>query len=484
MRKLLIIAICLSVAGLSGVSLGAMYRPFFVWSSLEVTDQNDQTLFGNNPFDPGWSGQTGDIVQVLSVGLDGVISPPDQSGNPTGDDEIIYTTSIGTGTPWGYTGFGQFSFLAGRPFQDSEPALYTRIFNAPTIEWATHYGDSTAFTSLESSSDDFDVSSKGLSKTGTWFKGSPLSTSTLTPVPVSTPTAVPTPIKTPPPTPIPTVTPASTATPVPAPTSIHLVIAADDYSGNNRSDYALYRPSTGIWMIRNVTEGLEWGGADSDIACTGDYNGDGTADPAYFRDGRWSVVGITEGLEWGAWGDIPVPGDYDGDNTTDYAAWRPSDGKWRILYSGGGQLIQRWGRDGDIPVPGDYDSDGTTDRAVWRPDDHIWYIDGQAYISWGLSSDIPVPGDFDGDGGTDYTVWRPRGNRSGLWLIRGQQILKWGVSAAGDRPYVGDFSGDGAADAVIWRDSNARWLNLDTGGGKSRVNYGSSGDLPAVGAAH
>ncbi len=53
MRKLLIIAICLSVAGLSGVSLGAMYRPFFVWSSLEVTDQNDQTLFGNNPLNNG-----------------------------------------------------------------------------------------------------------------------------------------------------------------------------------------------------------------------------------------------------------------------------------------------------------------------------------------------------------------------------------------------------------------------------------------------
>src|SRR3712207_7209119 len=42
----------------------------------------------------------------------------------------------------------------------------------------------------------------------------------------------------------------------------------------------------------------------------------------------------SSGQGWGLSGDIAVPGDYDGNGKSDFAIWRPSQGKWCILYNG------------------------------------------------------------------------------------------------------------------------------------------------------
>ena len=198
----------------------------------------------------------------------------------------------------------------------------------------------------------------------------------------------------------------------------------------------------------------QWGQV-GDIPVPGDYSGDGRTDFAVWRPstGEWFIKDNVSSAErvqqWGTAGDIPVPGDYDGDGKTDFAVWRPSTGTWFIIQSsrtpGGAppvapaapglgtirppagpsiditaQRSQQWGQVGDIPVPGDYSGDGRTDFAVWRPSTGEWFIKDNATGAeraqqWGIAGDIPVPGDYGGDGRTDFAVWRPS---LGVWWIK------------------------------------------------------------------
>jgi hypothetical protein len=152
-----------------------------------------------------------------------------------------------------------------------------------------------------------------------------------------------------------------------------------------------------------------------------DFDGDGRADIAVYRDGMWFITRSSDGgitaIAWGgAPQDVPVPADYDGDDRADIAVYR--DGVWFILRSsdGGVSAIGWGGMPQDLPIPGDYDGDGKTDIAVYR--DGGWYIirssdGGFTGIGWGgLLQDIPVPADYDGDGKTDIAVYR-----DGRWHI-------------------------------------------------------------------
>ncbi|HEV7807202.1 MAG TPA: VCBS repeat-containing protein [Solirubrobacteraceae bacterium] len=95
------------------------------------------------------------------------------------------------------------------------------------------------------------------------------------------------------------------------------------------------------------------------IASAADFDADGRTDFAIWRpsSGTWRVIRSSNGGElarqWGESADIPVPGDYDGDGRTDFAIWRPSSGTWRVIRSSNGSdLARQWGESADIPISG------------------------------------------------------------------------------------------------------------------------------------
>lgn len=137
-------------------------------------------------------------------------------------------------------------------------------------------------------------------------------------------------------------------------------ILSADYDGDGKSDYSIFRPTTGTWYVFN--------------SATNTYS--------------VTVYGLN--------GDIPVDGDFDGDSRSDLCLYRPSNGTWYRInsYDGSGTQFQ-FGLNGDKPVPGDYDKDGKTDSAVWRPSTGLYFIQRSSdnavqIFQWGANGDIPL----------------------------------------------------------------------------------------------
>lgn len=270
-----------------------------------------------------------------------------------------------------------------------------------------------------------------------------------------------------------------------------------DYDDDGITDFAVWRPANQAWYIRPSSNpaasytrqyGLPTNllatkfnvgtlGSSIYLRVLGDFDGDGQSDFAVWQPstGDWLVIPSGDPGNpvvqptWGVSGDVPAPGDFDGDGKADYAVWRPSNGNWFIIPSGGGgPYFKQWGLAGDIPVVADFDGDGKTDYAVWRPSNGTWYVTpsggGAPYSKkWGLSGDIPVPADFEGNPKHDLAVWRPS---NGSWYVvpsngAAPYVRQFGIP--GDVPLAGDFDGDGKSDFGIWRPSGqSNYTTLST----------------------
>ncbi len=182
------------------------------------------------------------------------------------------------------------------------------------------------------------------------------------------------------------------------------VVFHDTTSGNNSvpgvTGYSCatgYDLATGLGSVDAYALVNIWTGA-----VRNDFFGDGKYDFVIWRpsEGNWYILnGATNAqrvVNYGVSGDIPVPGDYDGIGRMETAVWRPSEGNWYILNSAtNAQRVVNYGVSGDIPVPGDYDGDGKTDIAVWRPSEGNWYIlnsatNTQRVTKFGVSKDQPL----------------------------------------------------------------------------------------------
>lgn len=132
--------------------------PLDVTASAVIRDAAGVPVAGNNP-----AAETpipGALVQIINVGANGVADLPNLDGTPAGDDTVLATTVIGQGMPLDVEQTGRFSTSLYPP---PTGKVYARVFDAPTLPAATHYGQSATFT--PHNSDVFDISVLGLTAT-------------------------------------------------------------------------------------------------------------------------------------------------------------------------------------------------------------------------------------------------------------------------------------------------------------------------------
>jgi hypothetical protein len=283
-----------------------------------------------------------------------------------------------------------------------------------------------------------------------------------------------------------------------------------DVDGDGKSDLIAWRRASGVWYFLTSTSGYDyaagaarqWGNWTlGDAPLVGDVDGDGRSDFLIWRasTGTWYWLTSSSGYtaaaggcrQWGSEqeGDVPLLGDLDGDGRSDLVVWRASTGTWYWLTSSSGydygvQHAVQWGSGalGDVPLLADVDGDGRSDLVVWRASTGTWYWLGSAtgysygeqrQVQWGSQAerDTPLLADLDGDGRADLIVWRAS---TGTWYWLPSMSgfdpaagrgLPWGADALGDVPRLADFDGDRVADLTVWRASSGTWFWLSSASG-------------------
>ncbi|MFH1969432.1 MAG: VCBS repeat-containing protein [Verrucomicrobiota bacterium] len=211
----------------------------------------------------------------------------------------------------------------------------------------------------------------------------------------------------------------------------------------------------------------------------GDYDGDGSMDPAVFDEptGTWHVMlsGDNFALQSFVWGGpdwTAIQSDYDGDGRADLVAYNRTTGTWCFLYSqncfASPVYLDAFGGTGWTAVTGDYDGDGLTDPTIYCEATGAWRsmlsrlenatISGQL----GGPGYTAVSGDYDGDGCSDPATYR---RSDGQWLV---QVSSQGytpktcyVDTKGDGPLVpspADYDGDRKTDPAVFAYSAPSFL--------------------------
>lgn len=269
----------------------------------------------------------------------------------------------------------------------------------------------------------------------------------------------------------------------------------NDYDRDGKSDVALYKESTGEWLI--LLSGSAYSPVNFTLGGPGftpvlaDYDGDGQSDPAVCRrsTGEWQVMLSGDNYQttpfmFGENGCIPVALDYDGDGKADPTVYREDAGAWMIMCSAENYVpvTIAFGGHGRTPLPADYDGDCQSDLATYRDSTGDWAVMFSSMAYWtvefrfGGQGNVPIPADYDGDGKADPAVYK---ESTGDWAVMMSRFNYLTAGAAfgghGWVPVFADYDGDGKEDVAIYNDglhllkvlvsgSNYGLVTLDVGG--------------------
>nr|HPQ66212.1 hypothetical protein [bacterium] len=240
-----------------------------------------------------------------------------------------------------------------------------------------------------------------------------------------------------------------------------------DFNGDSTAEFGLFRPETGLWIVRGATR--FYLGTENDRPVPGDFRRDDRQEPAVFRgtNGLWAVRGWSR-FYFGEADDLPLPGVYDSSGRFRAAVFSPESGAWKIR----GISRFHFGRSGDIPLPADYRGEGEVCPAVFRPGDGLWLVRGLSRFYFGHEGDVAFVFDQDGDGTADPALFRPQ---TGCWVLRGRTRFYFG--STGDAPAAADYDGDGSGDPAVFRGGTASWFWRGT----TRFWFGNPSDTPLGG---
>ena len=294
--------------------------------------------------------------------------------------------------------------------------------------------------------------------------------------------------------------------------------AVADYDGDGVADIAEFRYSTVDGRQINgrnslltqlsrtgAATGYELGYTPSDTPVTGDFDGDGKADPAVYGfltnvsygneyatttpgtsqpfpdgSGRFAYVpssgvypGHTPGrvngtmnvgdakvviVNVGGPGDLAAVADYDGDGKADFTVYEPSQARFLFIPSstfnpdgdptlpGNAPIAVPLGKAGDLPASASFEKAGQANFAVYDAASGTFFVrslDGGSVttVQLGGPGDIPVSGDFEGIGRASYAVYDPT---RGVFLLKpadGSATKVITLGDPGDTPVVGRYSG-------------------------------------------
>lgn len=277
------------------------------------------------------------------------------------------------------------------------------------------------------------------------------------------------------------------------------VIVRNDFDGDKKTDYVVYRPSDGYFYVRPAGGGSAvTSSAPCVISNRIPRTGRRTASPTsmylvyqtttgnYYESLAGSCTNfstITSGLQVGS-----AKFSYT-NQALNSDAWRynATTGAWTISYAAGASgpfpTSFTLGGTGYATVIADYDGDGILDPAVYKASNGEWRIYQSSNLSttvtlYGGGSYVPVPADYDGDKKADLAVWD---SGSGNWVIKytvsGQTLTRaWGGGS--DVPVPADYDGDGYANIAVWRPSNGTWYAINRDNSSTSIAWGASGDIP------
>jgi len=200
----------------------------------------------------------------------------------------------------------------------------------------------------------------------------------------------------------------------------------------------------------------------------GDWDGDGTDQPGWFRRGAVALSMTTGGTRWtkrfrfGAPGDVAVVGDWDRDGDDDLGVFRTGQWLLRTGLSGGKPTTTfAFGQAGDRPVVGSWNGRtlgvGVVRGNQWLLRRTLTGGPVQKSFRFGKAGDLPVVGSWTGATRTGIGV-----ERDGTWLLRhrrsgGKAALTVAFGRAADRPVAGDWDGDGRSGIGVAR-KRTFWL--------------------------